>query len=121
MGRAVFGREGGVDRLLRRAVGTLAVLLAAVAGCSADGAGRGGASPTPGGATATAEATEQAAAEPAVTLREAARELETLLAADDVARASGEVRLALELARDGQHAITPAIYRSAGLTSPRRS
>jgi hypothetical protein len=119
MGRAVFGREGGVDRLLRRAVGTLAVLLAAVAGCSADGAGRGGASPTPGGATATAEATEHAADEPAVTLREAARELETLLAADDVARASGEVRLALELARDGQHAITPAIYRSAGLTPPR--
>ncbi|WP_142260633.1 hypothetical protein [Thermopolyspora flexuosa] len=109
-----------MDRLLRRALAALAVLLAAVAGCTADGAGRVGStgSPSAGDATATAGGA-QAADEPAVTLREAARELEELLAADDVARASGEERLALELARDGQHAVTPAIYRSADLAPPR--
>ena len=105
-------------RLLRVALAVLLLAVTAAAGCSAGGDRRGdpAGSPSSGGRGA---AGARQAPDPAVTLREAARGLEEFLAADDVARASGEERLALELARDGQHAVTPAIYRSAGLAPPR--
>ncbi|MEV5408031.1 hypothetical protein AB0K60_04190 [Thermopolyspora sp. NPDC052614] len=127
----VDGRAG-VERLLRVA---LAVLLAAVpvtlAACSAGGGRQVAASGSPsagasGGAGAESSrdsggpgGSDGAADEPAVTLREATRALAAFLAADDVARATGEERLALELTRDGQYAVTPGIYRSAGLSPPR--
>lgn len=109
-----------MDRLLRVALAVLLLTVTAAAGCSAGGRERAAPSESPTARGAGSRAAPDAGRpEPAVTLREAARELEAFLAVDDVARASGEERLALELTRDGQHAVTPGIYRSAGLAPPR--
>lgn len=114
-----------MERLLRVALAVLLAALPVLTACSGGGDRRPAASGSPsaagagGGTGGEAGGGKESADEPAVTLREAARELEAFLAADDVARATGEERLALDLARDGQHAVTPGIYRSANLKPPR--
>lgn len=56
---------------------------------------------------------------PALTVEEAEKALERHLATDDALRAGGALRMALELVRDGQSALTAAAYRSKDLSPTR--
>ncbi|RBQ17036.1 hypothetical protein DP939_26465 [Spongiactinospora rosea] len=103
-------------------VATLMLLPVVLAACSAGGREAGGASPvaaTTPAATPGGTATASTAPVPVVTLEEARRVVTRLLATDDVLRAGGELRMALEIVRDGQAALTTAAYRANDMEPPR--
>lgn len=93
-----------------RAVSALAaafILFFGTAGCTADAAKK---KPVPVAVTHEALAPPPT---PALTLQEAREALDDYLATDDVLRAGGALRMALELVRDGQSSLTAAAYHSA--------
>jgi hypothetical protein len=110
-----------------RALGHAALLIGALLALAVSSAACSGASPTAPRSSPVAAPTAASSAaptpaptpSPAVTLDEARHVLADLLAADDVARANGDERLALDLSRDAVHATTAAVYHSAGMSPPR--
>jgi hypothetical protein len=110
-----------VDRLVRVALAV--ALVTGAAACSGDGrpaAVSGPSSPTASHMSAPDPAlTGTPAPAPGVTLGEARQVLGDVLAADDVARAAGDERLALDLSRDAPNAITAATYRASAMAPPR--
>ncbi|MDF5751113.1 hypothetical protein [Spongiactinospora sp. TRM90649] len=103
----------------RGVLATALVLVSAVlTGCSGGGQGKG--EPTPVAATTPARTTAATPVpEPVVGLDEAQRVLTRMLATDDVLRAGGDLRMALEIVRDGQTALTTAAYRATDMAPPR--
>ncbi len=103
-----------------RLVAALVALAVSSAACSGGSPSAPRSSPVAAStAASTLAPTPAPTPAPAVTLDEARRVLADLLAADDVARANGDERLALDLSRDAVHATTAAVYRSAGMAPPR--
>ncbi|GAA0982046.1 hypothetical protein GCM10009555_051310 [Acrocarpospora macrocephala] len=96
---------------MRRAIALVALF--ALAACTS--------APPPAPKPSPVAATTSAAPAPpvALTLEDAAVAVKEQLEADDVARANGDERWALDLARDGQDLLTIAQYRSAGMKPPR--
>ncbi|MFI0418034.1 hypothetical protein [Spongiactinospora sp. 9N601] len=112
-------RANGRRRVL---VATLMLLPVVLAACSAGGRKAGESSPvaaTTPAATPGGTATASTVTAPMVKQEEARRVVTRLLATDDVLRAGGELRMALEIVRDGQAALTTAAYRANDMEPPR--
>ncbi|MDA0632858.1 hypothetical protein OUY22_05460 [Nonomuraea sp. MCN248] len=107
----------------RKALALAAVLLAGASGCSGS-AGGPSAGPSTSAAAASANASPSASpapAEPEVTLDEAGEVFSTFVATDDVLRASGDLRLAMEYVRDAEARLTAVAYLSSGGRPPRHT
>ncbi|MFG1942092.1 hypothetical protein [Nonomuraea sp. NPDC048826] len=101
----------------RMALMLAAVLLAGASGCTGSAAGP---SPTPAASSApsASPSATPAPAEPEVTLQEAGEVFATFAAADNVLRASGDLRLAMEYVRDSEARLTAVAYLSSGGRPP---
>ncbi|GLW05300.1 hypothetical protein Misp01_04300 [Microtetraspora sp. NBRC 13810] len=99
----------------RRTLLPAVILTISLAACS----GGGTPEPAPVAATKGAQGAPAAPAAPRLTRDDAQEALDRYLATDDVLRAGGDLRMALEQVRDGQSAITSAAYRSTVLQPPR--
>ncbi|MEU8252268.1 hypothetical protein [Nonomuraea sp. NPDC048916] len=100
----------------RKALALAAVLLAGATACSAS------APPAPSkaaAATATSGPSTPAPPPPAVTRAEAAKAFATFIATDDLLRAGGDLRLALEINRDAEAKLTEAAFKSTRNKPPR--
>ncbi|GGO69565.1 hypothetical protein [Nonomuraea cavernae] len=100
----------------RKALALAAVLLAGATACSASSP------PAPSEAAATTAASGPATPAPqppAVTRAQAAEAFATFVATDDLLRAGGDLRLALEINRDAEAKLTEAAFKSTGNKPPR--
>jgi hypothetical protein len=96
----------------------VAALLLPIALASCTNGGPEAGQPTPMAATSQTVGPTSSPA-PELTKEAAGRALRRFLATDDVLRAGGDLRMALEIVRDGQTALSTAAYRANALRPPR--